>query len=157
MKALLFMLLFTIWYPKSYQEEKFKAMFITKFIEYIEWPASSQNTVGVYASSTVQSELQALAPSKGFQVVQVKKAEDLVSIKVLFVPNVNESKAKELLEAVGDSPILVVSDQKDAAGKTADIGFYVSDGKLRFVISKSRIEKKKMLPSSKLLALGDVI
>jgi hypothetical protein len=157
MKALSFLLLLTPWFSNDYQEEKFKALFITKFIEYIEWPASSQNTVGVYSSSAVQSELQALAPSKGFQVVQIKKAEDLGAIKVLYVPNVNESKAKEILAAVGEKPILVVSDQKDSAGKAADIGFYVSDGKLRFVISKSRIEKKKMLPSSKLLALGDVI
>jgi hypothetical protein len=87
----------------------------------------------------------------------VKTVTDLVTVKVLYVPNVNDPKAKEIVDAAGIRPVLVVTDQKAAAGKNADIGFYISEGKLRFVISKLRIEKRKMTPSSKLLALGDVI
>ena len=141
------------------QESKFKALFIYKFIDYIEWPSgSSEVVIGVVGSTDVLDELKNFTASKsGITVKEVKSGGDLGSAKVLYIPNLSGSSAREIVSIVGEKPILIITDQRETVGNTSDIGFFLSDGKLRFVISKSKIEKKNMLPSSKLLSLGETI
>ncbi|MEM9324897.1 MAG: YfiR family protein [Bacteroidota bacterium] len=141
------------------QESKFKALFLYKFSEYIEWPNSEQNiVVGVIGKSDVYDELVTFAASRdNLTVIKINGASELDKCNILFVPSGQERIIGEVAPAASQKSVLIVSDTDKQVGSGSDIGFYLEQNKLRFLISKGSIESKKMTPSTKLLALGKVI
>ena len=141
------------------QESKFKALFIYKFAEYIEWPSGKKNvTVGMAGKSGVSKELSNFAASKGnMTVLDIGGPSDTGKCDIIFLPNSEGSKIADYNSAIGGKSILVVSENSELTGKGSDIGFYLESGKLRFLIDEKSIRNKKMTPSSKLLALGKPI
>ncbi|UXP30793.1 YfiR family protein [Reichenbachiella agarivorans] len=141
------------------QESKFKALFIYKFAEYVQWPTSpTVLTVGIVGTSDVKEKLASFAETKGgLEVISIKSASDAAKCHMLYVPESEEKNLSLYTSFINKKSILLVSDNSSKVGKGADIGFYLEDGKLRFKIDKNNIESKKMIPSSKLLALGQSI
>lgn len=141
------------------QESKFKALFIYKFAEYIEWPSGKQHiTVGIAAKTDVSTELSNFAASKGnMTVLNISGPAEANKCDIVFLPKSVDREASAYSSAIGNKSILVVSENSDLTGKSSDIGFYLESGKLRFLISEKSIRDKKMIPSSKLLALGKAI
>ncbi|PIB34331.1 hypothetical protein BFP72_02285 [Reichenbachiella sp. 5M10] len=141
------------------QESKFKALFIYKFAEYVQWPsAPSTLTVGIVGNTDVQEKLASFAASKGgMTVISIKSASDAAKCHMLYVPSSEEKNLSLYTSFIDKKSILLVSDNSSKVGRGADIGFFLEDGKLRFKIDKQNIEAKKMIPSSKLLALGESI
>lgn len=141
------------------QESKFKALFIYKFAEYIEWPSGKRNvTVGMAGKTGVSKELSNFAASKGnMTVLDISGPGDSGKCDIIFLPNSEGSKIADYNSAIAGKSVLVVSENSKLTGKGSDIGFYVEGGKLRFLIDEKSIRNKKMTPSSKLLALGKSI
>lgn len=141
------------------QEAKFKALFLMKFCEYIEWPGGNNNLViGVMESDDVGNELLTFASQKGnIQVKRISSANEAAQCNIVFVAGNAKKNLGSIAQRIGSNSTLLVADDEKKMDEGADIGFYLEDNKLRFVISKSNIESKKMLPSSKLLALGKAI
>lgn len=141
------------------QESKFKALFIYKFAEYIEWPSGQSNvTVGIAGKSDVSKELSNFAASKGnMTVLDISGPSDVSKCDIVFLPSAEGGQISAYNSAIGGKSVLVVSENSDLTGKGSDIGFYLESGKLRFLISEKSIRDKKMIPSSKLLALGKTI
>jgi hypothetical protein len=139
------------------QESKFKALFIYKFAEYIEWPDGSKDvTIGVAGKSDVYDELATFAASKAnVTVIKINSPSEVSKCKILFLPDSQNAAAGGYKSAVGSKSILIVSDEKSLVGPGSDIGFFTEGGKLRFQLSESNIKQKKMVPSSKLLALAN--
>lgn len=151
-------LLFTL-NAANAQGSKFKALFIYKFAEYIEWPSQgNEATVGVVGNSDVYEQLKTLAGQKqNLSVIQVENPSDATKCSILYLPLSQKDKTQAYSTAIGNSSVLIVSDEGELTGKGVDIGFYLEGGRLRFFISEEDIKAKKMLPSSKLLALGKAI
>ena len=141
------------------QESKFKALFIYKFAEYVEWPSGDKNvTVGVVGKSTVFKELSTFAASKGnMTVINISSPTESSKCDIVFVPKSQDGQVKSYSSSIGSKSILLVSENSALTGKGSDIGFYLESGKLRFLISEKDIRAKKMVPSTKLMALGKVI
>ncbi|MEP2023529.1 MAG: YfiR family protein [Reichenbachiella sp.] len=141
------------------QESKFKALFIYKFAEYIEWPSGKKNiTVGMAGKSDVSQELSTFAASKGnMTVMNIAGPSDVSKCDIIFLPKSSDSQVDAYNSAIGSKSVLMVSENSDLTGKGSDIGFYLESGKLRFLIHEKSIRDKKMIPSSKLLALGKTI
>ena len=141
------------------QESKFKALFIYKFAEYIEWPASpAKIVVGVVGTSDVYDQLSSFAASKdNLEVRVISGSGEAKTCNIIFLPDSQNPKIGSYVSAIGGKSILLVSETSNLVPQGADIGFYLEDGKLRFLINKNSIESKKMVPSSKLLALGKTI
>lgn len=141
------------------QESKFKALFIYKFAEYVEWPSGERNvTVGVVGKSDVFTELSKFAASKGnIEVISISGPSDVDKCEIIFVPLSQDSEVKSYKSAIAGKSILLVSENSNFTGKGSDIGFYLESGKLRFLISEKDILAKKMTPSNKLMALGKAI
>ncbi|WP_420580789.1 YfiR family protein [Reichenbachiella sp.] len=145
---------------KSYaQESKFKALFIYKFAEYIEWPSGKRNvTVGIAGKSGVSKELSNFAASKGnMTVLDISGPSVAGKCDIIFLANSEDSKVDAYNSAIGSRSVLVVSENSSLTGKGSDIGFFLESGKLRFLIDEKSIRNKQMTPSSKLLALGKPI
>jgi hypothetical protein len=158
LSMILFPTLLMIMKPVHAQESKFKALFIYKFIDYIEWPQSTDVlTVGVFKNNEVLTALQDFTNGKdGIKVESINSSSE-ISAGMLYIPDVRSSDAKQIVSDLSGKPVIIITDSKDSVGESSDIGFFLKDGKLRFVISRSSIEQKNILPSSKLLSLGEVI
>ncbi|CAE7410429.1 unnamed protein product [Symbiodinium microadriaticum] len=144
---------------KTVEEAKFKALFLMKFCEYIEWPGGNGNLViGVMDSDDVGNELLTFASQKdNIQVKRISSANEAAQCNIVFVSGSAKKNLGSIAQRIGSNSTLLVADDEKKMDEGADIGFFLEDNKLRFVISKSNIESKKMLPSSKLLALGKAI
>ncbi len=146
-------------FSSSAQESKFKALFLYKFSEYIEWPSGEKSiVVGVIGKSDVYDELVTFAASRdNLSVIKINGVSELNKCDILFVPTGQEKVIGQIGSAANENSVLIVSDSDKQVGSGSDIGFYLEANKLRFLISKGSIESKKMTPSTKLLALGKVI
>lgn len=141
------------------QEDKFKALFLYKFVEYTEWPTGTREiTIGVVGESPVYNELAGFAASKeNLTVVKIQSSAEVKKCEVVFLPNTKNNLLDQFNSTIGSSSILLVSEDGDLVGQGSDIGFYLEGGKLRFLISEKDIKEKKMIPNSKLMALGKSI
>ena len=141
------------------QENKFKALFLNKFVQYIEWPVQDQKvTIGVLGKSDVYNELLAVTKGKSnIKVIQIYSVEEYAKCDVIYVPQYMGVFIEKLDSKIGNQSILVVSDDKDHAGKSADIGFYIENQRLLFMIDPSNLRAKKLNPSSRLLNLGQSV
>lgn len=70
------------------QESKFKALFIYKFAEYIEWPGGASNiTIGVVGSDDVYDQLSGFASSKSIvDVIKINMPSDASKCQMIFLP-----------------------------------------------------------------------
>ncbi|MGL1888798.1 MAG: YfiR family protein [Reichenbachiella sp.] len=143
----------------SAQESKFKALFIYKFAEYVEWPSNpSTLTVGIIGSTDVFKELSSFAANKGgMEVIKINSASEASKCNMIFIPSSESGTIDQFQSSTASKSILVVADDSSLVTKGADIGFFMDAGKLRFKINKNSIESKNMIPSSKLLQLGQSI
>lgn len=157
--GLVFIFICISYQQSNAQESKFKALFIYKFSEYIEWPSGKQNvTVGMAGKTGVSKELSTFAASKGnMTVLNIGGPSEAGKCDIIFLPKSQDSLVSAYNSAIQGKSVLVVSENSDLTGKGSDIGFYLESGKLRFLISEKSIRDKKMIPSSKLLALGKSI
>lgn len=143
----------------SAQESKFKALFIYKFSEYIEWSSNpSTLVVGIAGQTDVFDQLSVFAKAKdNLEVIKIQGASEASKCNIVFLPRSQDKVLANYASTIGKSSILVVSENEKLATKGADIGFFLEQGKLRFLINQQSIENKGMTPSSKLLALGKSI
>ena len=140
------------------QNEKFKALFIYNFTNYIEWPGvtSGSFTITVVGESPIIAELQAISKIKkvGNASIEVKKVSSVGEIggtNIVFIPSARKKSLAEVTQAMAGKPTLIISD--NAQGKFG-INFVEIDSKQSFQISKSNIEEHKLKVNSSLIALG---
>lgn len=142
------------------QNERFKAMFIYNFTNYIEWPGGSGSSfiITVMGESPIIKELEEIAKRKkiGGASIEVKKAGSVMEIgktHIIFIP----SNKKKLLGDVADSftgkPVLIISD--NAQGKFG-INLVDNDGKQSFEVSRSQLSEHRLKVDASLFALGNV-
>ena len=139
------------------QNEKFKALFIYNFTNYIEWPsAGSTFTITVIGDSPIVAELQAISKIKkvGNASIEVKKVgsvSEVVSANIIFIPANHKKLLSEVIQSMAGKPTLIITD--GAQGKFG-INFVENDSKQSFQISKSNIEEHRLKVNSSLIALG---
>ena len=76
---------------------------------------------------------------------------------VLFVERKKPDSHRELLEAVGDSPILLVGETHRFAHKVGMVNFYDRGGSVRFEVNPKKASKRGLKISAKLLALARIV
>jgi len=140
------------------QNEKFKALFIYNFTNYIEWPGGSNKTfvIAVIGDSPILGELQAISKIKKvgslpIEVLKVNSPVEATNAQIVFVPGAKKKSLPEISKALSGKPVLIISD--NAQGEFG-INFIEIDQKQSFQISKLNIELRKMKVNSALLALG---
>lgn len=139
------------------QEDKYKALFISKFAQYIEWPQGNKSiTIGIMGGDNIYGFLSTIASSKtNINVIQVSSPRDVSKCQIIFLSDRYSRQIDDFNTEIGSKSILLISNRRNAVGETCDIGFFItSDGRLKFAISPNEIKRKSMLPSSKLLSLG---
>lgn len=143
------------------QNEKFKALFIYNFTNYIDWPGGSGSSfvIAVYGDSPIISELQAISKIKkvGSATIEVRRISTTAEIgkaNIVFVPAQKKRALTEINQAQAGKPTLIIS---DGASSDFGINFIVVGGKQSFQISKTNIEMHRLKMNSSLIALGTLV
>lgn len=139
------------------QNEKFKALFIYNFTNYIEWPLGNKSfVITVIGESPIIAELQAISKIKkvGSLVIDVQKINspsEVGNSQIIYIPASKKKSLPEIAKALSGKPILIIS---DGAQGEFGINFIEVDQKQSFQISKLNMELRKLKVNSALLALG---
>ena len=143
------------------QNEKFKALFIYNFTNYIDWPGGIHGTfvIAVYGDSPIISELQAISKIKKVSgsSIEVRKAGSVAEIgnaNIVFVPASKKRSLAEINQTLAGKAILLVSDN---ASSDFGINFVEVDQKQSFQVSKTNLESHKLKVNSTLISLGMLV
>lgn len=162
--ALLLAVCTPVWADSRYQEQQVKAAYLLRFLNYVEWPASSMGAagapliVGVLADQGFVGLLSDGARSfelQGRKVVirPVRTVSDLAGAHMLYVGEASPL-LPALLSTLAGQPVLLVSDDDVASGEAAAIRLVVDSARVRFDISPSVAERNGLKVSARLLALA---
>jgi hypothetical protein len=141
------------------QEYILKAAFLYRFTDYINWGNETdlQNfTIAVLGESGITEPLNEIARDKKIKdkSMYVKECQDLNNIgscQILFVSRNYSPGIQDVISKIGDKPILIVAEQKDACEKGAYINFVIVENKLKFEINLKAATRAGFQISSQLL------
>ncbi|MEO9964714.1 MAG: YfiR family protein [Reichenbachiella sp.] len=139
--------------------DKFKALLIYKFTEYIVWPDSpAKITVGVLGNSTIYNELVRFAGRKdNLEVIKLENTDDASKCHLVYLSEAQGGLIKPLFASLYQKSILLVSEDRNHIQKGANAVVYVSEGKLRYIMNEESIKIKGMIPSKRLASLAETL
>jgi hypothetical protein len=151
--------------PNEYQV---KAAYVYNFGKFVKWPTdaaanrSSGFTICVLGDDPFGTVLQSTLASEslGGKPVAVKRVptpEDAASCHILFLSTVQETKLKEILAALGQAPVLTVSDIPEFSQRGGMIQFVLQGDRVRFEINRANAEGNGLNLTSDLLKVAVVV
>jgi len=149
-------------------ESQVKALCLLNFAKYVNWPADafsqpgSPILIGVLGDPKTHGELKHSAHGKlvGNRPVVVIDGNDpghAARCHILFVGSGEKARLTEVIEAIGDRPVLSVGDHERFVAAGGAIMFVKRDNKVRFEVNLAAARKARLQISSKLLALADAV
>ena len=133
--------------------DKYRAVFILKFIENIQWPDQhSSISIGVLGNSRVLTELSNRINESGskHRVSRIDYVEKAVEYDIVFVPDGVGIDIQTLVRRIGDKSVLLIAQSATKANQSADICFLHEEDKLRFILNQPTISNKGLVMNSKL-------
>jgi len=142
------------------QMTNYKSLYLYNFIKRIEWPVESaeQDFVIIImgdnetASAVEQIAITKKAGERDIVVLNMKEAAEIESADLIYVAYSKRKYIEELVRWIGDQPILLVSDYKNA--KLTDINLVETSDGLEFIIRPEKIRAKDLKLSDMLILLG---
>ena len=142
-----------------YAEDEVKAAFVYHFGTYVEWPAErgDEITIAVLNADRIMTHLERFLPGRTIAdrpVVprSIDSIEDLADAEVLFIGESDSATLGEIVGAVGERPVLIVTDAPDALRVGSMINLRVVEQRVRFEISLINAQRAGLMLSSRLLA-----
>lgn len=146
------------------QEKKYAVMMLN-FAKGLQWPASTAAgnfVIGIYEYPPLAAELNALRASarvgtRNIEIRELGSPDEVQKCHMLFVPAYKTKRLPEILDTIGEKPVLILTNKSDFAKKGAGINFVLVDGKLRYELNSRSIEKRGMKISSNVKGMGIVV
>ena len=142
-----------------FSEEEVKAAFLYHFGSYVQWPTTSTEpvTIGVLGDDGVAARLDLFLRNRTIQnrpveARRLSTANDIEGVEILYIGREHDGELEQLLAAVGDSPVLTVTDSDRGLDSGAIVNFQVIDERVRFEISVPASERAGLMLSSRLLS-----
>lgn len=137
-------------------QEKAYAIFMLNFARNIQWPVTSYETftIGVVGYPPLVAELKQVFTSTklGSRKVEIREytnAEEIDKCQMLFVPAFKARAFESILTKVENHSTLILTNKPDMARKGAGVNFVFVEGKLKYEINCTTIEKRGMkIPSN---------
>jgi hypothetical protein len=164
-------LLFLGWtvpvHAQDVTEVNLKGAFLFNFARFTEWPADSLPADAIVSACVLGDAAvgDALARQvKGKQIGRRTVAVTIVGFEsplptchLLYVSGVPRARVTAIVSSLREAPVLTVSDVEDFTKRGGIIQFFVESGKMRFRINARSAKRSRLLLSSRLLALADVV
>jgi hypothetical protein len=147
----------------TFSEDAIKAAYLHRFAAYVEWPADAAAdgtfTIGVFGSGEVAAQLEMLLPTLTLhglpaQVRAVSGPADLKSVAILYVGRGQLNRARTLIRAARDGPVLLVTNDPEGLRQGAAINFVEAGRNVRFEVSLTATDRSRLKVSSALLAVA---
>ncbi len=153
--------------PKVTREYLIKAALLYNFAKFTDWPAHSFEDpdapllICVLGADPFGPALKTIEGKviKNRPVVTrvVSRVLDSRRCHVIFVSDSERSRIGEILDLVGDDPILTIADMPDFAASGGIINLKVVENKSRFDINLNAAHRANLKLSSKLLILAQQV
>jgi hypothetical protein len=153
--------------PAPIAESAVKAAFLYKFAGFVEWPPGTFTrpeqplVIAVSGDDEVGSDLEQLVAGRTLEgrPVSVRKLPEMGPAPVphvLFLGSRREARLRDAIEAA-PGPVLVVTEQAGALRMGSVINFSTEAERLRFSVSLTSAEARKLKLSARLLAMAQVV
>ena len=141
-----------------------KAAFLPRFARYVSWPPAAMPrrdapfVLCVVGSDPFGTAIDQAARSQAIDgrriaVRRLVSAAGVDGCHIAFVGSGRATNASQLLAALGRRPVLTVTDET-SAGARGIIHFAIVGGRVRFYIDEVAAQQRRLVISSRLLALA---
>lgn len=150
------------------REAAVKAAFLHKFTLFVEWPERAfaapdapfeigilgEDPFGRFLDELIAGETVRGRP---IRLRRGRTAAEVAGCQVVYVcPSVSARVAVEMA-LLREAPSLMVSDLPRFADTHGGIGFIADDGRIRFTLNASDLERRGLKASAQLLALAQIV
>jgi YfiR/HmsC-like len=149
-------------------EYEVKAAYLYNFGKFVEWPATANAgkdnsfTICVLGQDPFGPALDAALAGQsidGKNVVarRLSKAQEAVNCRIVFISSSEESRLKDVLEALDKAAVLTVSDIPQFSTRGGAIQFVLDGKKIRFEVNLSNAAEAGLTLSSELLKVATTV
>ena len=152
-------------------EFEIQAVYLVKFIQFVDWPASafpaedSPLVVGVLGSDPFGGALDDMVKGevvKQHRVVvrrfrNLREYKDSKDVQVLYVSASEKSHLRNIVDSLRDRSVLTTSDLGDFSSQGGIVRFFIENKKVHFCINIDAAKRANLQISSKLLQLAEVV
>ena len=149
------------------REQKIKAAFLYNFINFVDWPEEKMSDndepviIGIIGNKDFVNAFDPIRDKqiKGKNII-IKYFKNLNELKKCHVVllcicgSTSPGNSREIIDALGDSPVLTVGEQADFLENGGNINFLTVDHKIRFEINLDSAKRNNLKIRSKLLKLA---
>lgn len=141
-------------------EYAMKAAFLYNFATFTEWPALPGSTFNlcIFGRDPFGDTLGAIEGQLVYglplTVIHLSRTDNIKSCQVLFFDASESINARKILDQLGGTPVLTIT---DAEGLTQDgvmIGMYTANKRISFDINLTSVRSARLTISAKLLRLA---
>ena len=156
----------SIAYSQSLTESRLKAAIVSKYPQFVEWPADAlagRSTLDLcvlpLAQDSFGADLQELVAGETVNALQmtvrrINGDEELDGCHLLFLPGRLVPVRRSLLQRATARPILTVSDDPQFLDRGGIVRLRLVDGRMRFDVNVEVADKVGLRISSQLLQLA---
>ena len=146
-------------------EEKVKAAFVIRFLNYVEWPVTSfpkpetPCVIGVIGAPALASELEksVAVPGPGRRQIvvrQIGESDAMPDVHVMFIGAVDPSTVKRWLSLANLEPVLLITEVDGTLPKGSMINFRLVENRVRFDVALEPAERVGLKMNSRLLSVA---
>lgn len=151
------------------REDFIKAGFLYNFTKFIKWPKNyfpmDEFVIGVLNESDnpFKKSLDLLSAKKkkvnGRKLVirHFSSPDEITKCHILFVNSSMEGRLREIMEILGNSPVLLVGDTPGFAEKGVGVNFFTQKNKIRFEFNRKSLKRAGLKVDSQLLEVGRIV
>ena len=141
------------------------AAFVFNFAKFTDWPklpSAAPIMACVYGDDAIAVALTDLVRGQNISghAIEVRTSKDEAALRlcqVLFVAAAEIRRLQATLASLGALPVLTVSDSTGFALTGGIIEMYVDDGKMRFAINVTAVERSGLHLNPRLLGLARIV
>ncbi len=146
-------------------QAKIKAIYISRFPKYIQWPKEYREStfvIGVLGESSMFQELTNMAPKMSVngqkvEVVKFNSSTDISKCHMLYVPRDSKTGLSTVIGKISGFSTLLVTEKPGLATQGAAINFVVVQNRQKFELNEANAEKYNLRVSQSLEALAIVV
>jgi hypothetical protein len=149
---------------QSTLEDKVKAAIVSKFPQFVEWPAGALNghstiDLCIVSADPIQADFEELVTGetvggRQLSVRRVQRDQEVDGCHVLFVRAAAVPSNRSLLQRASSLPVLTVSDDQSFLDEGGIVRLRQVDGRLRFDVNAAAAQKVGLRISSQMLQLA---
>lgn len=142
------------------KDDQVKTVFVFNFTRYIQWPSNQSDiTIGILGNDAeLEKAFNDMASKKSTSTkkIVIKKftsANEAGNCDIVYIPESNSAHFTQV-KSQNLKNVLIITEKPGLGREGSGINFIQVDGKMRFEINKSEIERAGLKVSSQLLGLA---